>query len=61
MSTSNNEETKKYCICNKESFGEMIECENKDCDIGWFHFGCVGLKEVPKVCRNTASRDVRIT
>ncbi|WPT12378.1 Inhibitor of growth protein 5 [Picochlorum sp. SENEW3] len=33
----------KYCYCNRISFGEMIACENDDCPIEWFHFGCVGL------------------
>eukprot|EP01091_Cochliopodium_minus_P017268 TRINITY_DN670_c1_g1_i1.p1 TRINITY_DN670_c1_g1~~TRINITY_DN670_c1_g1_i1.p1 ORF type:complete len:200 (+),score=64.38 TRINITY_DN670_c1_g1_i1:35-634(+) len=36
-----------YCICNKPSFGEMIGCDNKDCKKEWFHFGCVGLSEIP--------------
>lgn len=33
----------KYCYCKRISFGEMIACENDDCPIEWFHFGCVGL------------------
>ncbi|KAI8050196.1 hypothetical protein BDF22DRAFT_696036 [Syncephalis plumigaleata] len=30
-----------YCFCQQVSFGEM-------CDIEWFHFECVGLKQLPK-------------
>lgn len=32
-----------YCICNRVSFGDMIGCDNPDCEIEWFHFECVGL------------------
>ncbi|XP_043703349.1 PHD finger protein ING1 [Telopea speciosissima] len=37
-----------YCYCNQISFGEMIACDNPDCKIEWFHYGCVGLKDPPK-------------
>ncbi|XP_022735079.1 PHD finger protein ING1-like isoform X2 [Durio zibethinus] len=37
-----------YCLCNQVSYGEMVACDNPDCKIEWFHFGCVGLKEQPK-------------
>ncbi|WJX17302.1 PHD finger protein ing1 [Trifolium repens] len=37
-----------YCFCNQVSYGEMVACDNPDCKIEWFHFGCVGLKEHPK-------------
>ncbi|KAL5218543.1 hypothetical protein ABZP36_019227 [Zizania latifolia] len=37
-----------YCHCNQVSYGEMVACDNTDCKIEWFHFGCVGLKEQPK-------------
>ncbi|XXG83285.1 hypothetical protein AAC387_Pa10g1076 [Persea americana] len=33
-----------YCVCNQVSFGDMIECDNDDCEGGeWFHYACVGL------------------
>jgi PHD-finger len=32
-----------YCYCHKVSFGEMIACDNPECAIEWFHFGCVGI------------------
>lgn len=38
-----------YCLCNRPSHGNMIECSNEACTFEWFHFSCVGLKKrVPK-------------
>ncbi|MCL7030403.1 hypothetical protein MKW94_015264 [Papaver nudicaule] len=37
-----------YCFCNQVSFGEMVACDNPDCKIEWFHYGCVGLREQPR-------------
>lgn len=37
-----------YCLCHQVSYGEMIGCDNQDCPIEWFHFGCVGLTSKPK-------------
>ncbi|WCJ24181.1 Inhibitor of growth protein 4 [Euphorbia peplus] len=37
-----------YCFCQQVSYGEMVACDNPECPIEWFHFGCVGLKEQPK-------------
>ncbi|KAI8337062.1 hypothetical protein BC941DRAFT_426597 [Chlamydoabsidia padenii] len=37
-----------YCYCQQVSFGEMVACDNADCDIEWFHLACVDLKTVPK-------------
>jgi hypothetical protein len=36
--------TSAFHFCRQISFGNMIACENQDCSIEWFHFGCVGLK-----------------
>jgi hypothetical protein len=36
-----------YCFCNRVSFGEMVGCDNEDCEIEWFHYDCVGLTEKP--------------
>ena len=30
------------------SYGEMIGCDNADCPIEWFHFGCMNLTTKPK-------------
>ncbi|KAG5378628.1 hypothetical protein IGI04_026470 [Brassica rapa subsp. trilocularis] len=32
----------------RKNYGEMIACDNNECKIEWFHFGCVGLKDQPK-------------
>eukprot|EP00037_Helgoeca_nana_P033244 m.417156 g.417156 ORF g.417156 m.417156 type:complete len:297 (-) comp30308_c0_seq1:400-1290(-) len=38
----------RYCYCNEVSFGDMVGCDNDDCESGeWFHYKCVGLTEEP--------------
>ncbi|SPO00517.1 uncharacterized protein DNG_03265 [Cephalotrichum gorgonifer] len=38
----------RYCLCNRVSFGTMIECDNADnCKAEWFHIECVGLSDIP--------------
>jgi len=37
----------KYCYCNRESYGEMVACDNDDCPKEWFHLGCTELRETP--------------
>merc|ERR1719309_1547242 len=37
-----------YCLCQQVSYGEMIGCDNQDCPIEWFHFGCMDLHTKPK-------------
>ncbi|KAL1823068.1 hypothetical protein ACET3Z_009846 [Daucus carota] len=33
-----------YCVCHQVSFGDMIACDNENCQGGeWFHYQCVGL------------------
>ncbi|XP_066303997.1 inhibitor of growth protein 1-like [Branchiostoma lanceolatum] len=38
----------RYCLCNQVSYGEMIGCDNEECEIEWFHFDCVALHNKPK-------------
>lgn len=38
----------RYCLCNQVSYGEMVGCDNSECTIEWFHYGCVGITEPPK-------------
>ncbi|XP_041350155.1 inhibitor of growth protein 3-like [Gigantopelta aegis] len=38
----------RYCVCNQVSYGDMVGCDNDDCPIEWFHYGCVGLSQAPK-------------
>ncbi|CAD5212277.1 unnamed protein product [Bursaphelenchus okinawaensis] len=48
-----------YCYCHQVSFGQMIMCDNKTCNIEWFHFQCVGLTSTPRgkwYCDNCKSK-----
>lgn len=36
-----------YCFCQQVSFGNMVACDNPDCQYEWFHYGCVGLSTPP--------------
>ncbi|KAL2923199.1 PHD finger protein ING2, partial [Bienertia sinuspersici] len=41
-----------YCVCHQVSFGDMIACDNEDCQGGeWFHYVCVGLSPETKFKR----------
>lgn len=37
-----------YCFCHQVSYGNMVCCDNNKCDVGWFHFSCVGITNKPK-------------
>jgi len=43
----NNHDRKTWCFCNQKASGQMIACDQDDCEIEWFHFVCVGLKVKP--------------
>lgn len=47
LSSSTSEEPT-YCLCSQLSYGSMILCDSKACDIKWFHFNCVNLTTKPK-------------
>ncbi|KAI9506450.1 inhibitor of growth proteins N-terminal histone-binding-domain-containing protein [Coemansia spiralis] len=38
----------RYCYCRQVSYGEMVACDDENCEIEWFHLGCVDLKAPPK-------------
>ncbi|KAI0652539.1 hypothetical protein C8Q79DRAFT_898142 [Trametes meyenii] len=38
---------KTYCFCDNVSYGEMIACDDKECEREWFHVACVGLAATP--------------
>jgi len=38
---------RKYCICKRVSYGDMVACDNESCKLEWFHWSCVGLKSEP--------------
>lgn len=68
-----------YCFCNYVSYGNMVRCDNTNviykfssflfylqCPKEWFHFNCVGLKNLPKgkwfcgtKCSNMANPKVK--
>ena len=31
------------CLCRKGESGKMIECDNIDCEIGWYHYHCLNI------------------
>jgi hypothetical protein len=37
-----------YCLCKEVSYGDMVACDNKDCEVEWFHYPCVKLENKPK-------------
>lgn len=47
MDDDEGNDDRKYCICQKVSFGDMIACDNDHCQYEWFHWSCVGLKSEP--------------
>lgn len=38
----------KYCICRQISYGEMVACDNDECENEWFHYDCVGITQPPE-------------
>jgi len=52
-----------YCICKQSSGGEMIMCDNPDCEVEWYHVTCLRIKagKLPKLwfcpsCQSKAAR-----
>lgn len=44
------EEVETWCICRKPDDGRpMLQCENLDCVIKWYHFDCVKIVTVPEI------------
>ncbi|KAF9001762.1 hypothetical protein BDQ17DRAFT_1426419 [Cyathus striatus] len=39
------EDERLYCFCQKQSYGDMIGCDNDNCPYEWFHLNCVGMKQ----------------
>ncbi|KAJ6623050.1 hypothetical protein B0H10DRAFT_2162573 [Mycena sp. CBHHK59/15] len=38
---------KPYCFCQRVSFGQMIACDDPNCQWEWFHIACIGLTTPP--------------
>ncbi|WVW81932.1 hypothetical protein I302_103935 [Kwoniella bestiolae CBS 10118] len=41
-------DSKVYCFCGQVSYGEMIGCDDDDCEIEWFHLACLNLDKTPE-------------
>ncbi|KAG8901259.1 hypothetical protein FRB99_005449 [Tulasnella sp. 403] len=37
-----------YCYCDRVSFGEMIGCDDENCNREWFHLSCLNMSAPPK-------------
>ncbi|KAI6154011.1 hypothetical protein BKA82DRAFT_4096458 [Pisolithus tinctorius] len=37
-----------YCFCDGISYGEMIACDDANCEREWFHLTCIGLTVPPE-------------
>lgn len=46
QSTNNNVPI--YCICKQPAFGDMVGCDNENCEVEWYHYPCVNLTRPPK-------------
>lgn len=46
--SGNDQDDQRYCFCNNVSYGDMIGCDDDDCEREWFHLGCVGLSKPPQ-------------
>ncbi|XP_037031249.1 PHD finger protein ING1-like [Bradysia coprophila] len=36
------------CHCRSPEYGQMVECDDANCKIKWYHFDCVGLTKSPE-------------
>ncbi|CAM9125666.1 unnamed protein product [Chrysoparadoxa australica] len=36
-----------YCLCNQVAFGDMVGCDDPQCEREWFHLKCVHLSKLP--------------
>ncbi|KZP06836.1 molecular basis of histone H3k4me3 recognition By Ing4, partial [Athelia psychrophila] len=37
-----------YCFCDGTTYGEMIACDETDCEREWFHLSCIGRTIPPE-------------
>lgn len=47
MEDDEGSDDRKYCMCQKVSYGDMVACDNPECAFEWFHWPCVGLTKEP--------------
>ncbi|EKM84232.1 hypothetical protein AGABI1DRAFT_110792 [Agaricus bisporus var. burnettii JB137-S8] len=43
-----NDDGRTYCYCDSVSYGEMIACDDENCEREWFHLSCIGLTVCPE-------------
>ncbi|WWC58261.1 uncharacterized protein I303_100799 [Kwoniella dejecticola CBS 10117] len=41
-------DSKVYCTCRQVGYGEMIGCDDDDCEIEWYHLACLNLDKTPE-------------
>jgi hypothetical protein len=54
------EDNSLYCYCQKQSYGNMVACENEDCKFQWFHVDCLNLKKMPAEDEDWYCPDCRV-
>jgi inhibitor of growth protein 3 len=54
------EDNSLYCYCQKQSYGNMVACENEDCKYQWFHVDCLNLKKMPAEDEDWYCPDCRV-
>ncbi|KAI0271484.1 hypothetical protein BC834DRAFT_966957 [Gloeopeniophorella convolvens] len=37
-----------YCWCQMGSYGDMVACDDNECEREWFHLPCIGLEVAPE-------------
>lgn len=42
------EVTKSWCYCDQPEFGQIIRCDNAQCQIEWFHCDCLRIRSIPR-------------
>ncbi|EDR15927.1 uncharacterized protein LACBIDRAFT_301409 [Laccaria bicolor S238N-H82] len=45
---ADNDDGRTYCFCDGVSYGEMIACDDGNCEREWFHLACIGLAVPPE-------------
>lgn len=46
--TDKENRNKTYCTCGSGEHGRTIACDNTQCAVEWFHYGCVGIRRKPR-------------
>ncbi|OCF73459.1 hypothetical protein I204_05300 [Kwoniella mangroviensis CBS 8886] len=55
-------DSRTYCTCGQVSYGEMIGCDDDDCEIEWYHLACLNLDKTPEgnwICPRCVERRKR--